>query len=408
VLTAIGTITIIATIGQGIRDIALIAYPIIFIFAGLTLNRALFRVCVGLTLLAIIWLGAGETLGWFVTRVFEGGNSLWIYPLNVSVLLVVSAIAVEVLTTNMRDNLEKARLEIARRQLVEDSLRKSDERFNQIMAATNDALWDWNLMTGEGYFNPGYYHMLGYEIGDFPMQSSSWDKLIHPDDRERTLQINLDCIDGRCDQFEVEYRLKTKSGDWRWVLGRGKCVARDERGRALRLVGTHMDLSARKQIEDQLRYQSTHDVLTGLYNRTFFEEELARLERSREFPISIIVADVDGLKMTNDTLGHAAGDRLLQEAANLLQSVFRAGDMLARIGGDEFSALLPNTDVFTAEQVVTRIKESLAGHNSAGKIPPVRLSLGVATAERGNLIGTFTLADQRMYADKAERRPGMG
>lgn len=86
--------------------------------------------------------------------------------------------------------------------------------------------------------------MLGYEVREFPMNSEAWLELIHPDDREHTLRVNTDCIEGATEQFEVEYRMKTKSGDWRWILGRGKCVERDAQGRALRLLGTHMDLTA--------------------------------------------------------------------------------------------------------------------------------------------------------------------
>ena len=141
---------------------------------------------------------------------------------------------------------------LSQNEIILRQLETSQERFNLSMEATSDGLWDWNFKTDGGYFSPGYYHMLGYEVGAFPAEGNAWKDMIHPDDREHILRINLDCIEGRCELFEVEYRLKAKNGAWRWVLGRGKCIARDEQGRAIRLVGTHMDITERKRAEQNL------------------------------------------------------------------------------------------------------------------------------------------------------------
>lgn len=167
------------------------------------------------------------------------------------------------------------------------------------------------------------------------------------------------------------------------------------------------DISERKEAEEKLRYMSTHDALTGLYNRAYFDEELARLEKGRQFPISIVMSDVDGLKAVNDKMGHAHGDALLKQAAKALKEVFRAEDVVARIGGDEFAALLPSTDAAAVKEIINRLKKSLAHHNeasSASSAPPLSLSVGVAIAENGEkLIDTWRLADARMYLDKRSR-----
>jgi len=408
VINAIGTVTFVALVGQGVRDLALIACPIVFIFAGLMLDRLYFRVSVGIAMLCVLWLSVGEYQGWFIPVPFVGDYTIWIYLIMVSLLMVVGGIAVDLLASNMRRNLDQARLEILQRKRIEDALVKSEERFKLSMDATNDGLWDWDLKTDGGYLSPGYYRMLGYEPGDFPMEGSAWIGLIHPDDRENTQRVNNDCIEGRCNQFEVEYRMRAKDGEWRWILGRGKSVARDEQGRATRMLGTHMDITARKQGEELLRYQGTHDVLTGIYNRAFFEEELARLVRGRDFPVSVVVLDVDALKLVNDTYGHHAGDEMLVTAASVLSTVFREGDILARIGGDEFSALLPGTDSKIAESIVLRIKQSLDENNRKFPERPVNMSLGVATSKNKNILDAFKLADQRMYADKAARKTSQG
>ena len=144
-------------------------------------------------------------------------------------------------------------LDINRRKRAEAALLESEERFAMAMEATRDGLWDWNVGKGEVYYSPGYLAMLGYSPGDVPTQISFWEDLIHIADRETALQANWNCIQGQCDSFEVEFRMQTKSGEWIWILGRGKCVARDAQGKALRLVGTHVDITDRKKTEEELR-----------------------------------------------------------------------------------------------------------------------------------------------------------
>ena len=166
------------------------------------------------------------------------------------------------------------------------------------------------------------------------------------------------------------------------------------------------EIAQRKDIEEQLRFQSTHDSMTGIYNRNFFETELTRLDLSREFPISIVITDIDGLKIVNDTLGHAAGDKRLQQAADVLRSIFRAEDILARIGGDEFAIILPKTDSVTVQHIVSRIKTRLVEHNAMHSDLPLQLSLGAATTDSSGLTEAFKIADQNMYADKSMRKSG--
>ena len=226
VLLALVTVTIVATIGQGIHDFTILAYPIIIVFASLAMDRLGFRIYVFLTLVAIAWLVFGESFGFYVSTKY--GTPGLIEFLEFAVLLSTVALAVNLLSSNIRRNLARAKQEIEQRKQVEDLLRASEERFKLSMDATNDGLWDWNIKTKGGYFSPGYYRMLGYEIDEFPAGSNNWEDLIHPDDREYTLQKNADCIEGRCEQFEVEYRMKAKNGQWRWILGRGKCITRDE------------------------------------------------------------------------------------------------------------------------------------------------------------------------------------
>lgn len=165
------------------------------------------------------------------------------------------------------------------------------------------------------------------------------------------------------------------------------------------------DITKRKTYEEMLEHVSTHDALTGLYNRAYYEAELDRLATSRRYPVSIIIIDLDGLKITNDTYGHAAGDRMICKAADILKRSFRTEDLVARTGGDEFTVLLAETDVNGTEVSMERIQRSLEEVNSRADGCEVRMSMGFAVAEtKEKLLAAVKMADMRMYENKSSRK----
>ncbi len=170
-----------------------------------------------------------------------------------------------------------------------------------------------------------------------------------------------------------------------------------------------IDITERKAIQARLEFLSLHDQLTGLYNRAFFEEELQRFSGSRSYPITLISCDLDGLKLINDTMGHDKGDLLLKECASLLRESLRSEDVLARIGGDEFSAILPFTDRETAEEIARRIRSNISKYNQGQTELPLGLSIGLATAysKEISLKDLFKQADDLMYKDKLYRSASM-
>jgi len=162
------------------------------------------------------------------------------------------------------------------------------------------------------------------------------------------------------------------------------------------------DVSRRLALEAQLRYASTHDALTGLFNRTHLDAERAHLE-AEATPIGVIIVDVDELKPVNDQLGHEAGDDVLRQTASVLRSASDAADLVVRLGGDEFAIIRPRCTQAALEGLIARLQAELAQHNESNPDRPLRLSFGAArTKSGGSLALAMRLSDQRMYAQKRE------
>jgi len=163
------------------------------------------------------------------------------------------------------------------------------------------------------------------------------------------------------------------------------------------------DITARKKAEEYLHYLGTHDVMTGLFNRAYFEETIQKLEFSRKDPVSIIILDLNYLKKTNDTLGHQAGDKLIRRLAEVLTAAFNNGQIAARIGGDEFAVILPRTDETETAEYLKQIQALVDINNKYYREPVLSISLGAATSQPGmNLEKVIQLADDSMYNSKAE------
>lgn len=220
-------------------------------------------------------------------------------------------------------------------------------------------------------------------------------------------------IEGRttpCPGCAVVRALQTKKPEEGEVVSRNTTVWHqkaypilDERGQVFRVVEISVNITERKKIEEQIRYLSFHDPLTGLYNRFFFQEELKRLDVPRQLPLSIIMGDVNNLKLVNDAFGHETGDELLRRMASILMSACRKEDVITRWGGDEFLILLPRTPASAAREIVERIRH-LCREDSKKDVPyiPLSISLGYATKEKSeeDIRGVLNEAESRMYRNK--------
>ncbi len=291
-------------------------------------------------------------------------------------------------------------LEMLRRMHRDASIRDARMRF--ALEAARDGIWDWDGETGEVYYSPRYLEMLGYTPETFPPRLESWTSRVHEADREHTVGMQLRILENPAygDAFECTYRFLAADGSWRWILGRGKVIRRNAAGRAMRTVGLHTDITELKRTQDRLAFLVNHDTLTGLYSRYSFEQTFQSLTESDE-PVSLIYADVDGLKLVNDNLGHNEGDALLTSAAQLLCESVRADDISARVGGDEFAVLLRRCPETKVRKVVERLENAMKLFNETTQGVPVLMSTGFVSTESGvPLRQLMTRAEGAMRAAK--------
>jgi len=156
--------------------------------------------------------------------------------------------------------------------------KQSEERFRYVIEATNDGLWDWNLIDDTMFFSDRYYTMLGYEPGEFESSPKSWENLLHPDDLVPSKEVLSKYLKDQLPEFNLEFRLRAKDKTWRWIHARGKIVEWDDAGNPQRIVGTHMDISDRKLMESELRESRNllQSVLDTIPVRVFWKDRYLR------------------------------------------------------------------------------------------------------------------------------------
>lgn len=242
-----------------------------------------------------------------------------------------------------------------------------------------------------------------FALGHEGWRGVNWFALL-PADAVRELQATCVALSEHPVQIR-ELRLAPVGEMVMWQVWILRAILSSHR-QIVEIQGVGQDVTERMEAEQQLYYLSTHDAPTGLYNRAYFETQLERFSKDGHQPVSLVIADVDELKLTNDQYGHAAGDELLCVAAKILGESFRKQDIVARLGGDEFAVLLPNTDEAAAAATLQRVKARLHAHNAAADNPTLGLSIGWATAKESvSLQDALLLADKRMYQEKFARRP---
>lgn len=300
--------------------------------------------------------------------------------------------------------------DVTEQEQAQQQLLAEKRRWRFAVDGSDLGLWDWNLADDTVFFSTRWKTMLGYSEEQIGNQLSDWESRVHPHDRPRVMADVQRHLRGEVDFYVNEHRVRCKDGSYKWILDRGQVVERDERGQVLRMIGTHTDLTAlkqREQAEITIAHLTHHDGLTGLPNRVLLRERieagLAQARREQE-PLALMFIDVDRFKYINDSLGHKAGDALLIEMAARLKQAVRPQDTVSRMGGDEFTLLLPQTDAQGAAHLAQELIEQISAPSRiAGMDLIVTPSIGIAIypGDGQDVDSLLQAGDTAMYRAKA-------
>lgn len=296
----------------------------------------------------------------------------------------------------LRLRLEQLEAAGAEHQRAVDALRESEEKYRILLDESSDPIFMFYPDGTYRYVNRAFADGVGRRLDEI-IGHKIWDVFSQEEADKRFATVKWVFENGKVRVIEV--RVPREDGD-HFYITTAKPVFRPD-NTISSVICISKEITDRKRMEDELRYLSTHDALTGLYNRHFFQTEMERIEGGRQYPVSIVMADLDNLKIINDRYGHKTGDASLVKAASLMKKSFRAEDIIARIGGDEFGILLPQTGPAELAEIIHRFHGEIAGEQDS----LFSLSLGWATAQEGSsLADLMHRADVQMYQQKAARK----
>lgn len=282
----------------------------------------------------------------------------------------------------------------------------SEQRWRLALESTGDGLWDWQVPESSIVYSDRWKAMLGFAPHELDARPVSWHQRIHQEDEQAAMAMLEQVLKGERDHYAMEYRMRCKNGEWKWVFDRGMVFKRDAQGLPVRILGTLADISKIKQSEEAIWQYANVDTLTGLPNRRMFFDHLdqeLRLGKRNGYKLAVVFLDLDRFKEVNDSQGHDQGDRLLQLAGQRLAECIDEKGIVARLGGDEFVLMLSNANARYVEDLAQKVLDALAlPFQLAQSHAYVSASLGIAIFpdDASNKEDLMKRVDQAMYASK--------
>ncbi len=296
-------------------------------------------------------------------------------------------------------------MDITQKERISAELSRSEERFRTIFEEAPLGIGIFDSITGKAtQVNQRYAEIVDRTREE--ILETDWRRYTHPDEVEEN-QHKIDLMmEGRISGFSMNKRFIRPDGKEVWVSITVTQFRSDEYEDRCYLCMVE-DITSRKKAEEEILYLSYYDQLTGLYNRRFYEEELKRIDTSRNLPITLVLADVNGLKLTNDAFGHTLGDNLLREVAQIFKKECRTEDVIARIGGDEFVFLLPKTDGNETRKIIERINHSISEKQKEHVIYSVSFGWATKHSLKDDIRKIFMRAEDCMYRNKLSESTSM-
>jgi diguanylate cyclase (GGDEF)-like protein/PAS domain S-box-containing protein len=320
----------------------------------------------------------------------------------------------------------------------------SDSTLNNILDIIVEGTWDWDINTGHVTRSPGWYRMLGYNVGILKENVFTWENIIHPEDYTRVMQHFEAYITGTINAYQIKYRCKKSDGKYIWIADRGKIVSKNTDGSAARMIGAHHNihqqtiaqsdlvkqnallqegnLSLEKVIEQktkelaeknqqlekkisEIESISNVDPLTQVGNRKLFEAMLAKeMLRANRYhhSLALSIFDIDKFKGINDKYGHKIGDDILCAVSRLVKGNIRDIDLLARWGGDEFVIVFPEQTQHQAHITSEKLRTLICEYHTSNNIS-ITCSFGVAQYQTGDsLTDLFQRVDKLLFISKQQ------
>ncbi|WP_446787419.1 sensor domain-containing diguanylate cyclase [Macellibacteroides fermentans] len=313
------------------------------------------------------------------------------------------------------ENLSKEKLieKINELQLLNLQLLEEREQANTLEYAWTGNLghWYWNIKTNTVTVDPLKVTTLGFLKEEIPDQLTYqyFTEKLHPDDYQKTMDAMYKHLYGKSPVYEVEYRIRTKDGKYKWYYDRGKITRYDETGKPLFLAGIVFDITEKKELQLELEYknrilaeQSSTDSLTKISNhRTLIENLKSAISNTKGKSLSMAIFDLDNFKKVNDSKGHIFGDKVLVETASMIENNIRKTDLAGRYGGEEFMVIFPDTSLREAITISEKIRQSIENHNYGIELT-VTVSGGVKEYENEELSEFIHAVDLKMYEAKQQ------